>query len=101
MQQVGAMQTYWRAFLQAKQQDGAGYDEGADTSLTDVDQFMRPDAASVPAATLADLGGLLDDDALPSVWADDEPAGPPPGDVWDDVDAILASSDDDDPYDDL
>ncbi len=59
MQQIDIMRTYWRAYLQERLQDGAGY--GADsTVMTDVDQFMRPDAeGDVPAATLADLDESL------------------------------------------
>jgi hypothetical protein len=66
MQQVGAMQTYWRAFLQEQLEailggTPAGYGtDGVD--LTDVEQFMGPDAESaVPDATLADLDEWMDE----------------------------------------
>ncbi len=60
MQQIDIMRTYWRAYLQERLlQDGAVY--GADnTVMTDVDQFMMPDAEGVvPDATLADLDESL------------------------------------------
>ncbi len=83
MQQFGAMQTYWRAFLQERLQDGAGY--GADSvALTDVDQFMMPGAeGAVPDATLADLGGLMD-----------APGASPDTDGTDWLDYLNASGDD-------
>ena len=103
MQQLGAMQTYWRAFLQEKLQDGAG--PGADgTALTDVDQFMMPDAESVvPDATLADLDEWMDEpesdapDALLAAESSREPGGD--GIDW--LDQYLNGPGDDDSLDDL
>ncbi len=92
MQQVGAMQTYWRAFLQERLQDGAGY--GADsTVMTDVDQFMIPDAENaVPDATLADLDEWMDEP---------EPDASPNTDGADWLDEYLNTSGDDGELDDL
>ena len=86
MQQVGAMQTYWRAFLQERLQDGAGY--GADSvAMTDVEQFMMPGAENaVPDATLADL-----DESLNTL----EPDAHPDTDGTDWLDYLNASGDDD------
>ncbi|MCP4516516.1 MAG: hypothetical protein GY824_14965 [Delftia sp.] len=92
MQQIDIMRTYWRAYLQERLlQDGAGY--GADsTVMTDVDQFMMPDAeGDVPDATLADLGGLMDEAA----------PGAHPGTGDDDWLSYLDASGDDAELDDL
>ncbi len=106
MQQVGAMQTYWRVFLQELLRDGlseapSGY--GADsTAMTDVEQFMRPDVGSVPDATLADLGEWMDGpesdapDALPAVGSGQESGGDT---SW--LDEYLKAPEDDDSLDDL
>ncbi len=90
MQQIDTMRTYWRAYLQERLQDGAGYADN--TALTDVDQFMRPGAENaVPAATLADLGGLMDEAA----------PGAHPGTGDDDWLSYLDASGDDAGLDDL
>ncbi len=100
MEQVGAMQTYWRTYLQIKLADGVGY-AGPDTSLTDMDHFMGPAGEdAVPDATLADLDELLEDDAAPPNWTEDGLEEPAP-DGLADLDALLALPDDEDIFADL
>jgi hypothetical protein len=113
MQQVGAMQTYWRAFLQERLEavlGGAPSGYRADgAAMTDVEQFMVAADDAMPDATLADMDEWMDEpesdvpDTL-SVAGQSPRRGSsqePGDDETDWLSDYLSTSGDDDSLDDL